>query len=355
MKNFQIWLEDRKSLALAYKDALKDIPQDFRYHKEGNVLTHSRLVRKSVQKAIHELNDLKKNHPQVSYILSNIDFNLNLEEQRMANIAAWIHDIGKATATKMNGVEFDKKHLNWEKEQYQDNPLSSYKISSAEHETSKHYGPQIQKLKKEAPIEIVNFYESNKELFDFLIDNHMQFSRNPSNNFIKNNFKDGKLKNEKRLKLLMVLMWADKMGKIGGGNNTNKNIEKLIFCSQKNKGFEKKEASKKPFEGSVEDFKELLRSRGLPEDQIKKAIANKFGVYESFRTKKIKEKLKKPPQSTWVDRVLDDKEEDSYAKKMSEEIKEFERFLRDKGLSEDQIEKAVLNKFGIFKTEWGNI
>lgn len=351
MKNFRSWLEDNKSLAIGYKDALKDIPQNLNHHKEGSVLNHVRLVRKSVQRAIQELKSLKNNNPEISFILSDIDFNLSLEEQRIVNLAAWLHDIGKATSTKMDGENFDKKHLNWDKEEYQGKPLLSIKISSPEHERSKHYAPQIEKLKKEAPIEIVNLYESNKELFDFLIDNHMQFTNGPSKDFIKNNFENGKLKNEKRLKLLMVLMWADKMGRAGGGS-TELNTNKLIVASKKNLESTAIKPSKKPFEGSVEDFKALLRSRGIPEDQIKNAVANKFGIYESFKLKK-KKTLK-----NWKNKILDkeeDAEEDSYFKDLLAKIQEFENALREKGLGEEQIEKAVINKFGILKTEDKNM
>ena len=102
---------------------------------------------------------------------------------------------------------------------------------------------------------------------------------------------------------------------------------------------------------SVEEFRELLRSRGLLEDQIKKAIMSKFGVTESLRL------IKRKKTKDWADRVLDneDKDNESYFKKILEDIKDFEIFLRDKGLSEDQIEKAVLNKFGIFKNESINL
>lgn len=74
--------------------------------------------------------------------------------------------------------------------------------------------------------------------------------------------------------------------------------------------------------------------------------ANKFSIYESFTLKK-KKTLK-----NWKNKILDkEDEEDSYFKDLLARIKKFENELREKGLGEKQIEKAIINKFGILKTE----
>jgi hypothetical protein len=263
--DFKTWLEDNKLLATTYRDSMKVLPQDPKWHPEGNVLNHVKLVRKSVLNAVKELNNLKQNNTEAAEVLQDVDFNISSEEQRILNLSAWLHDIGKITATKVIAPPDPK----------------AGKITSKGHENPKHYGPQIERFKQIAPKEMVDFYERHKDLINFLIERHMDFTRDLSKSFFTSYFANGRLKNDKKLKLLMILMWADKMGR-AGSYDLQSNVDKLIEASRKNKEHEQKSARQnKPFEGSVEDFKNLLRARGLPDDQVEKAAIAKFGFQEA--------------------------------------------------------------------------
>lgn len=258
MKTFYQWLENNRLLARSYKDALKDIPQDPIHHPEGSVLNHVKLVRKSILKAVKFLKELQKDNAVVGEILADINFDISVEEQRILNLSAWLHDIGKITATKTN----DKG-----------------KIQAIGHETEDHYLPQIEKFKSIAPREMVELYESNKELIHFLIERHMDFAHGGFGKvFISNNFVNGKLKNDNKLKLLLILKWADKMGR-SGNYDLQSNINKLIEASEKSKKRTTNMANQhKPFSGSREELKQLLKNRGVSDSDIEKALISKFGA-----------------------------------------------------------------------------
>lgn len=88
MINFKIWLEDNRKLAASYQNLLRNVPQDPKHHPEGDVMRHSKLVRQAVPKAINELKNLQKKHPKLSAILSNINFNLEGQEDKLIAMAA---------------------------------------------------------------------------------------------------------------------------------------------------------------------------------------------------------------------------------------------------------------------------
>ena len=109
--NFSEWVaikEGRRDLASAYKSRLVDVPQDPNHHPEGDVLTHVKMVRKAIPRAVRELQSLQANHPQLSHVLSNIDFSITPEEMEILSMSAWLHDIGKATSTTIDGKNWSR-------------------------------------------------------------------------------------------------------------------------------------------------------------------------------------------------------------------------------------------------------
>lgn len=262
---FKDWLEN-KLFASKYKDILKDVPQDTNHHPEGEVLNHVRMVRKSILRASQILNNLKQEHP-TNEILSNLNFNLNQEEQKILNISAWLHDIGKATSTTVDGIDFRSASK----------PYAG-KIQAIGHETPRHFLPQIEILKKHAPVDLINFYENNKDAIHFLIERHMDFAHGGfSKKFISSYFIDGKIKNDHLVKMLLILMWADKLGR-GKEPNLKENVLKLIEASKKSKKKTFNISNQtKPFEGTPEQFEKMLRDRGLSDLDIKKALQSKYG------------------------------------------------------------------------------
>lgn len=258
--------EYARKLARAYADILRDVPQNLDHHPEGSALNHVRLVRKAISAAIQELKQLKFD-PLLGEVLSDVDFEVDSEEMKILNVAAWLHDIGKMTATTINGVHFSKVP-----------PGSIGKIQAIGHETPAHYRPQIERLSALAPKDLVGFYETHRELIDFLIERHMDFAHGGfGKSVVSSYFSNGKLKNDRRMKLLLILMWADKMGR-GKVADLADNIMKLKKASESSMRTHANQLNQsKPFSGGEEDFRKMLRQRGLSEKDIDSAVKSKFG------------------------------------------------------------------------------
>jgi hypothetical protein len=257
--------EYARKLARAYADILRDVPQNLDHHPEGAVLNHVRLVRKSISSAIQRLKDLKSD-PALGDVLADLDFNLDSEEMRILNAAAWLHDIGKLTATTVDGIHFGSA------------PGKEGKIQAIGHETPTHYQPQIDRLSNLAPKELVDFYETHRDVINFLIERHMDFAHGGfGKGVLAGYFHNGRIRNDRKIKLLLVLMWADKMGR-GKAPDLADNIMKLRTASEKSKQMQfKADKRSRPFEGSEEDFRAMLKQRGLSEKEIDSAVAAKFG------------------------------------------------------------------------------
>ena len=128
---FSNWLENRRELAKAYGNTLRNVPQDPIHHPEGPTLIHTQLVRKSVPRAIQELKNLQQD-PKFSTTLSNIDFSVSAEEMQILFLSAWLHDIGKSTATTIGGQPWTT-------------PGATGKIQAIRHQDPKNYQPKLDK------------------------------------------------------------------------------------------------------------------------------------------------------------------------------------------------------------------
>lgn len=250
-----------RDLAKAYSDTLKDVPENPEHHPEGTTLRHVKLVRRAIAAAAEELQSLKSS-PVFSGILSRLDFNLTGDDVEVLKMAAWLHDVGKSTATTIGGVAF------------RDAQGSQGKIQAIGHEKPEHYGPQVEKFLALAPEYTRGFYESNRDLINFLVERHMDFAHGGfPGKVISAYFDDGVLKDDRRVKLLLVLMWADKMGR-AKTPDLAKNIDHLRMAAEKSVRASKKT---KPFEGSESEFRNMLKSRGLDDISIEAAVRSKFG------------------------------------------------------------------------------
>lgn len=276
MLKFKMWFlkEDSRSLAATYSDLLKNVPQDQVHHPEGDVLTHVKLVRKAIPKAINRLNSLKSVHP-FSEILEDMNFDTSPEELSILYLCAWLHDIGKATATKIGGINYS--FLSQMDLSYQNDPS---KISASKHDSSLHYSPLIKSLEEFAPESTKALYLKNKDVVDFVTDHHMQLGRFPKS-FIKEHFKDGKAVNSQKLKLLFILMWADKMGRTPEAVATaiGENERGLIDSSKESikiRMNQEKTASRSKSFDSPESMAKQLSGNNVSKEQIKRAIKGKF-------------------------------------------------------------------------------
>lgn len=275
--NFLDWLENRQELAKAYKLKMAGVPQEPSHHPEGDALAHTRLVRKAIPNAIQELKSLQQNDPELSHVLSNLNFDLPPEEMNVLKMAAWLHDIGKPATTTVGGLPFLTRA-----------PLTG-KIQSIAHQDPKNYMPEIEDLESVAPPETIAFFKKHEPLIRFLVDHHMDFvAEKFSRTIVDEFFRDGKIINDVRIKLLLALMWSDKMGREpaemvvrGIAKNAKKLALSAKFGLQRQK---KRDNQSKPFEGGPDAFRAMLQKRGVDSASIEKAIQNKFGTNESFRT-----------------------------------------------------------------------
>jgi hypothetical protein len=252
--NFKNWLITESSL----RDLLSPVPQNPTHHEEGDVFTHTRMVRKSLDLAKSLLEDKSNKFP-----FTNINFYLSEKEEKLLKICAWLHDIGKATATTINGSHWSTG--------------GSGKIQAIGHDTPKHYLPNIDKI----PIarKILDSL-SNKDVDDiyFCIDYHMSlgsglFSKRIMNMILE---KNGNYKNERRIKLLLYLIVMDWCGRISGEKGGIKGgasaVEGFVNSANVYKDKNKKVKS------SISDPIEFLKSlKGKPDTIVKTAFRNKFG------------------------------------------------------------------------------
>ena len=259
-------MEGVRDLARAYSDALRDVPESPEHHPEGTTLKHVKLVRRAISSASQELQNLKST-PVLSGILPDLDFRLTEDDMKVLVMAAWLHDVGKATATTIGGTPF------------RDAEVQTGKIQAIGHEKPEHYGPQVEKMLAAAPESTRRFYEDNRDLINFLIERHMDFAHGGfPNRVISDFFVDGRLKDDRRMRLLLVLMWADKMGR-GKPADLAKNVDKLRLASEKSMELSRKSQRtlKGAFEGDEDDFRNMLKAKGLPDAAVEAAVRNKFG------------------------------------------------------------------------------
>lgn len=269
--NFSEWLiiESIKKLAAQYRAMLEPIPQDPTHHPEGNVLKHIKLVRKSINKAIAYLNELKNKEPWKT-ILQNVSISLDDREMQIIKMATWLHDIGKVPTTT---VKTDDGERHWSV------PGPEGKIRSLRHEDPEYYEPEIEKLKPNVPSDLLNVYTTNKSLFDFLIQRHMDVSKGGFPKwFVAEYFDNGVIKPDlgSKIKLLLVLIYADKMGRDPFSQSSiDKNDQALIAASDKSKANAAKASKKAEFE-TPEAMAKSLKLKDLTPNKIAQAIRDKF-------------------------------------------------------------------------------
>lgn len=257
---FRKWLnEGRRELAQAYTNSLRGIPQDPIHHPEGDVLNHVRLVRKAIPQAIQELQRLQQSHPVIGPTLADLNFSLNPHEQQIVALAVWLHDIGKITATAVN---------------------PKGKIQALQHHEPTHYEAQLQKLREIAPQETVDLFVQNEPLIRFLIERHMDLVRQGfPRHFMANYFANGKFKNMPEVKLLLILTWADKMGRTPESiaavlEKTVAALTDSIHMGQtRERNIAKQSTS---FGGSPEQFAQLLAAKPMTKSQKVQAMRGKY-------------------------------------------------------------------------------
>lgn len=77
------------------RDQLRGVPQDARFHPEGDVWTHTRLVRRALGEAV-ELS----NSSSMMRSAAGAEALPTARERDVLRAAAWCHDLGKSGATR---------------------------------------------------------------------------------------------------------------------------------------------------------------------------------------------------------------------------------------------------------------
>lgn len=267
---FNDWLivrEGRKELAQSFKGTLDGVPQDPQHHPEGDALIHTQLVRRAIPAAIQELQALQQT-PELGPALSDINFNITPEEMQILVLAAWCHDIGKATATQITTGD-QTRH--WTE------PGPPGKITSIGHQDREHFEPQLKKLAAIAPPQVVQTYQNHKDLIDFLILHHMDLMNSTgfSREFLRDYFADGKVRNTTEMKLLLILMWSDKMGRTPEtiARALQKNVSALQSSLQRHIMTPPPSVA---FGGTADDMAKLLAAKPMTPSQRKRALMGKF-------------------------------------------------------------------------------
>lgn len=276
-KKFMTQTQNEGSL----KDLLEPVPQSQKWHKEGNVFKHTQLVRGGLKLAVDIMKDAAAN-PNSAF--SDLNMNLNQGDINLLRLGGWLHDIGKRSATTVRD-RFDP----WLAYQKYNEPVpTDAPIAAHDHEKEKHFEPMMQQLGRPWHDMHNQADPADKQDLWFLIRNHMslrngQWSRRLWSQLIDDN---GKYKNDRKVKLLLVLVLMDKMGRYGdaspqfGFANGLEALKAMQFTADMIVAEKEKQARHHQtieFSGP-DEFVAYLKSKGVNPKAIKANVKNKYGI-----------------------------------------------------------------------------
>ncbi len=250
------------------RDILKPVPQSPKWHKEGDVFKHTQLVRKGMEVAVSLLRDAAQD-PNSAF--SNLDMNLNPTDFNMLRMGGWLHDIGKRSATMIGGKPWNPNGPN----------DLSQKINAHGHEDEEHFEPMMQNLGQPWQNIHNNSNPADKEDLWYMIRNHMSLHDLWSKRlWVELIDENGKYKNERRVKLLLILVLMDKMGRFGDESPQFglANGLEALKSMQKTADMAKPKLNPKPKQefNTPQDFIAYLKAKGVDQKVIDASVRNKF-------------------------------------------------------------------------------
>jgi tRNA nucleotidyltransferase/poly(A) polymerase len=271
MKKFQEWLKES-----SYRTAT-DYPQDSVEHPEGSVRRHSMMVRHSLDAAIDLIKQKQQQDPEGP--LSNLDLNFSPDEYNILRLAGNLHDIGKGSSMSEKITKDGR-----------------LKIQNIGHDQPEHFEKGMGELGTAWHQMYSKADAQDKEDLWWLIKHHMSLddARGIENKALKREILDdqGKYKSDRRIKLLLVLLLMDRMGR--GGTPTSwqlakqfaqsnvepaqQGIQGLYSTSDTHKQNLERIASRasKPSSDNPQEFVAVLKQKGRTSGEIRAALSGKF-------------------------------------------------------------------------------
>jgi hypothetical protein len=264
----------------ALRTTLNNVPQDPTHHPEGTVWKHTVMVRKALPMALQVAREAFRG---VS-CLSLWKDELTTEEIGVLRASAWMHDIGKSVTTTLyhNGdhIEFSEHPLICQA--LANNDQGKWK--SLKHDHPKNFKKALRSLKGSLWEKVWDnaSFEAKKD-FLFLISTHMTlrhakakktlgFGRKLSRKWIN---EDGRYKNKRRVKLLVLLIVMDSLGRDIPEAKSSVNLIINSLISGAHFVMRRPEPQSKPAPNDPIKFLSMLKEK--PDNVIRRAFLGKFG------------------------------------------------------------------------------
>lgn len=259
------------------RDLLTGVPQSPRWHPEGDVWAHTRLVRRSLEPAIQAYN---------ASPLSQIMGPVTGEDTYLLRIAAWLHDAGKSSATawtnpddsKTPWTDFQKQGFNVRQMMSPGFGQPDGKWQALGHEDPEHYEPSVNKLGPKWQSILQSLPPEDQNILQFLVQQHMRFGDDGPHASVINQMFDaqGNVVKDRGTKLLFILKLMDNMGRDVDSGRAENLLQSVMSAIEYKRTQAERQAARRGPEDR-EGFIQWLRAKKLPEDQIATILRNKFG------------------------------------------------------------------------------
>lgn len=265
MKTFIAWLNE-----VSLSGMLRGVPQNPKHHPEGDVLRHTTMVRSALDSAIKLLQDQQKDDPQGPF--SSLDLQISSDEYNILRIAGWMHDIGKVATTDPDD------------------------LTSHGHDQPENFEKDMRNLSPEWQKMYSNASQQDKDDLWYIIRHHMNLSDKEGfrSKSLKRELIDsqGKYKSERKVKLLLILLLMDRLGRGSSPDLTIKQAKEFAKTNLEagrlgiggmyktselvRKAAEEESSKAKPVYKSPKEFVIGMRQQGKSDEIIKQALIGKF-------------------------------------------------------------------------------